>query len=258
MNKNIQTLLQHPALWQASNQAAGQQDVLPTGYASLDAQLHLNGWPGSGYTELLLQQQGISELQLLMPALRQLAKQRPIVLINPPFLPYAPAWQAQGLNLSQLLLIRTRKQEEALWSSEQLLRCGHVAAVLNWFARHSISYPQQRRLQLAAQDGQSWAIAFRDSTLAQQSSAAKLRLTLSPRKQQLHINILKQPGGWAGQQLALARPQMQASPSVQNWQAPASNSSRQVPAAVTPVPAPRQSKQKIPAVRGSNHQQHGL
>lgn len=216
MKDTIQTLLQHPALWQASNQAGGQPTVLPTGYEKLDTALHLNGWP-SGYTELLLQQHGISELQLLIPALRQLSQQRPLALINPPFLPYAPAWLAQGLSLPQIVVIRTHKQEEALWSSEQLLRSGHIAAALNWFGNDNISYPQQRRLQLAAQEGQSWLIAFRNSAVAQQSSAAKLRLLLQARKQQLHISILKQPGGWAGQQLALTRQHMANMPVVRNW-----------------------------------------
>lgn len=215
-------LLQHPDLWQASQQNAlpsmGQaKHALSTGYKVLDNNLHSHGWPNACYTEMLYSQHGISELQLLIPALRDINQQAQLALINPPFQPYGPALAAQGLDLESILLIQSNNNDDALWSNEQLLRSGHFFAVLHWFDKKPISYPQQRKLQLAAQEGHSWAIAFRDEQFAQQSSAAKLRLHLQANAKQLQIDVLKQPGGWAGQQVQLPRKQLQQHKPPVDW-----------------------------------------
>ena len=57
--------------------------------------------------ELLLPCAGIGELRLLMPALRALSntQNRWLAWINPPFIPYAPALQAAGIESSKILLI---------------------------------------------------------------------------------------------------------------------------------------------------------
>ena len=52
-----------------------------------------------------------------------------------------------------------------------------------------------RRLQLAAEKGQSWAIAFRSLSALSQPSAAALRIRLSTGDKGTDVGILKSRGG---------------------------------------------------------------
>lgn len=205
MQPKLAKVLQHPSIWQAARRSS-MLPSLATGFACLDDQLHLGGWPLASSTELLSNQHGIGELQVLLPALRQLGQQGWLALVAPPYLPYAPALQQSGINLKQLLIVQSRNVADALWANEQLLRCGHFTAVLSWFGAANIRYAQLRKLQIAAQEGQSWAVLFRPAQLATQSSPAGLRITLQARPRHMALHILKQPGGWGGQQLELPRP----------------------------------------------------
>ncbi len=205
MKPQLADVLRHPTIWQAARRSSAQPS-LATGYERLNRQLHLGGWPLASSTELLSSEHGIGELQILLPALNQLAKQGWIALIAPPYVPYAPALQKSGINLKQLLIVQSRNAADALWANEQLLRCGHFSAVLSWFGNANIRYAQLRKLQIAAQEGQSWAVQFRPAQLAAQSSPASLRIMLQAKPRHVGLHILKQPGGWAGQQLVLPRP----------------------------------------------------
>ena len=205
MQPKLSEALRHPTIWQAARRSSAQPS-LATGYERLNQQLHLGGWPLASSTELLSSEHGIGELQILLPALRQLGQQGWLALIAPPYLPYAPALQQSGINLKQLLIVQSRNLADALWANEQLLRCGHFTAVLSWFGAVNIRYAQLRKIQIAAQEGQSWAVLFRPAQLATQSSPASLRIALQAEPRHVGLHILKQPGGWAGQQLVLPRP----------------------------------------------------
>ena len=205
MKPQLAEVLRHPTIWQAARRSSAQPS-LATGYARLNRQLHLGGWPLASSTELLSSEHGIGELQILLPALRQLGQQGWIALIAPPYLPYAPALQHSGINLKQLLIVQSRNVADALWAKEQLLRCGHFSAVLSWFGNANIRYAQLRKLQIAAQEGQSWAVLFRPVQLAAQSSPASLRIMVQAEPRHVGLHILKQPGGWAGQKLVIPRP----------------------------------------------------
>jgi len=113
--------------------------------------------------------------------------------VAPPFQPYPPALQQCGIDLSRVLIVRPRDDSEILWSAEQALSSGTCAAVLLW---PSILDDQAgRRLQLAAEKGHSWAIAFRPLAARRQPSAAALRLELHPDGQATRVHILKSRGG---------------------------------------------------------------
>jgi len=150
---------------------------LPTGIAELDAALPWGGYPRGALTELLHALPGIGELSLLLPALRRLPAEQPIALVNPPFLPYAPAWAAAGLSIERLIWVAPARHDaarQALWASEQCLRAGCLAAVLSW---SEIDDDRAlRRLQLAAQHGGSHAWLFRPRRHAANPSPAALRL----------------------------------------------------------------------------------
>jgi hypothetical protein len=148
----------------------------PTGWAALDAVLPARGWPNASLTEILLSADGIGELRLLLPTVARLTHgQRPVVLVAPPYAPCAMGWRQHGVDLHQLEIIDA-EEKHVLWAAEQCLRSGSCAAVLAW--------PQQaddrslRRLQVAADTGQSLAFVFRDRKHLANASPASLRLEL--------------------------------------------------------------------------------
>lgn len=204
MDPRLEQLLALPSVWQASR-SRRISSVLSTGYPTLDAQLHDGGWPSHATTELLLPENGLGELRLMIPGLRQVQQQRPwLTLIAPPFVPYATALAQQGIQPEGLLIIQPKSQAELLWAAEQVLQSGCCGAVATWTGTANLNSHQLRRLQQAAHRGHSWHILFRHSRLQRQASPSALRLNLSSESRGLlQVEILKQPGGWAGQKFSL-------------------------------------------------------
>ena len=201
MSSSLDKLLENPRVWRGRDQA-GRRAGLASGYPELDRHLPGGGWPRESLTEVLTEYYGIGELRLLMPALARLSTETStqdftepgwIAWVAPPFQPYPPALQQCGIDLSRVLIVRPRDDSEILWSAEQALSSGTCAAVLLW---PSILDDQAgRRLQLAAEKGHSWAIAFRPLAARRQPSAAALRLELHPDGQATRVHILKSRGG---------------------------------------------------------------
>jgi protein ImuA len=181
-------------LWRGGELAQAEAGI-PTGFPSLDQELAGGGWPRAGVTELLRPSEGLGALDLLLPALARLSREpRWIALIGPPYLPYAPALAARGLDLSRLLLVHPKGAEEGLWAIEQALRSGTCGAVLAWPAE--LPPTSVRRLQLAARQGDCCGFLFRPLAAARQPSPAALRLTVTQRDGELAVAILKRRGGW--------------------------------------------------------------
>jgi len=204
---SLSKLLENPRVWRGSSQV-NTRTGLASGFPRLDRCLPGGGWPLEALTEILIGQYGIGELRLLMPALAELsAEEAPgkygdhgehaepgwIAWIDPPFQPYAPALQQSGIDLSRMLIVRPKDNSELLWSAEQALSSGTCAAVLLWPDR--LDDQGSRRLQLAAEKGHSWAIAFRPLSARQQPSAASLRLELTSTGKGTRVHILKSRGG---------------------------------------------------------------
>ncbi len=173
-----------------------------TGHAALDAELPGGGWPAAGLTELLLAAPGAGELRLLAPVLRE----RSLLWIAPPFMPYAPALAALGITLERLTVVTPTPTPEgaadAAWAAEQALRSGALSAVLWWQAqpaRVAATLPATlRRLHLAAMEGRTPLFALRPAAVRGQSSPAPLRLTIEPvaatGPQRVAIDVFKRRG----------------------------------------------------------------
>jgi cell division inhibitor SulA/protein ImuA len=117
------------------------------------------------------------------------------MLVAPPHIPYAPAFEAHGFDLSRLLVVRTGRHMDVLWAMEQALRSGTCAAVMAWSA---VSDDRAlRRLQLAAEQGRCWAVLFRPPGMREAASPAALRVRLSRADdgQGLTLHILRQRHG---------------------------------------------------------------
>jgi hypothetical protein len=171
-------LLADPRLWRAGS-ARSRRAAESTGLTELDAFLPTGGWPQAALSEVLFSADGSGELSLVLPLLARLSAGRDrIVLVNPPYRPYAPALAQCGIELDALVVVDA-SPKQALWAAEQCLRAGCCAAVLCWpDAGRQADERALRRLQLAAESGHSLGIAFRPLRAATQSSPAALRLTL--------------------------------------------------------------------------------
>lgn len=170
----IETLLAAQTLWHAGRSASIAAEGEPSGHAALDALLPQRGWPRRALTELLLPADGVGELSLLMPTLVRMTQAGgTVALIAPPYLPYAPAWQAAGVELAALQIVDASPRD-ALWAFEQCLRSGACAAVIGW-PLHADA-PALRRLQVAADSGDCLGFALRDRKHAANPSPAALRV----------------------------------------------------------------------------------
>jgi hypothetical protein len=145
----------------------------------LDRELPEHGWPRAALTELLCDAVGIGEVSLVLPAMANTdVRGRGVIWIAPPYLPYAPALAAAGIDLKNLLIVRSTRVSDTLWAAEQSMRAGAAAMVVVWLA-HSVDYTVLRRLQLACGTGECAGFIYRASNAARQASPAPLRLALT-------------------------------------------------------------------------------
>ena len=191
-------LLEHPAIWRG--RSAARLEVLPSGFAALDAALPAGGWPRSGLIEILVARFGSGELSLLLPALAALthaASARWCVWVAPPLMPFAPALAAQGVVLERVAVVGGARP---LWAFEQVLGSGACDAALAWSRQ-----PQPRdirRLQLAAERGRTLGVLFRPRRAARESSPAAMRLSIESIHGGVRITLLKGRGARGVVQLA--------------------------------------------------------
>jgi hypothetical protein len=190
----LSDILQRQTVWRGGAAPITlAEPAIPTGYAGLDAEFPGGGWPAGGLAEVLCHTEGIGELQIVLPALAALtAAGHRVAWLAPPHLPYAPALRAAGVQLGQLTVIRAPGRRDALWAAEQALRARSFHALLLWLPK--ASYPELRRLAVAAQAGPGFVLAFRPPEAACESSPAVLRLSLEAREGQLAVHIMKRRG----------------------------------------------------------------
>ena len=200
-----------PNLWRASElprlRVGIEADGIGSGFPALDEVLFDQGWPRGGLVELLLDEPGVGELSLLGSALASLSttEERLIAWIAPPFVPFAPALCAAGIDVSKVLMVHPNNHADALWTFEQVLKTGACSALLGWLAERELKFAEIRRLQFAARQGRTWASLFRPARAADNPSPAELRLRLWPRRPAsgsarrhngLRLDIVKRRGGW--------------------------------------------------------------
>ena len=196
-------------VWRADQLGHGSPAGLPSGFAQLDAQLPGGGWPIGLPTELIAREPGVGELRLLVPVLRQLTRERKVVvLLGPPHVPYAPAFAAFGIDLDYLIVVQAVQAADRLWAVEQVLRSASFGALLAWLPQGRTRPEHLRRMQLAAQSARGPVFLFRDLPAQFEASPAPLRLLLLPRpQQQISIQILKRRGPLLARPLILDLPQ---------------------------------------------------
>ena len=202
---SLADILADARVWKLKDaSAAPARPVWSTGKSALDARLPGGGWPTASLIEVLVDETGLGEVQLFLPAL--VACQRSttqgnrdapwLVWIAPPHEPYAPALAQQGIELGRLLVVRPNTATEALWAAEQTLSSGVCAAVLLWLKGTDDRW--LRRLKLAAAAGGSLGVLFRPERHRFESSPANLRIAMSRGEHEPRVDLLKVQGGRPG------------------------------------------------------------
>lgn len=201
---DINALLARQDLWRARDGRPQAGNALPSGHEALDQALHQGGWPRQGMTELLTEGPCPQALRLLMPALSK-CDDGLIVLVNPPARPNAALLHRHGIHSGRLLVLRSDNPNTLLQASLEAASSQTVSAMVVWLNDSKDDATSLRRLHLAAQQGRCWLNVVRDARHAENASPAPLRLTLSNQATgDLAIEVIKQPGGWAGQQVTLS------------------------------------------------------
>lgn len=197
MPQGLSELLRQQPIWRGGRSEQSVRYVA-SGHALLDQAIG-GGWPQGALTELSVTTPGIGELRLLLPALASISRNRWVVLLNPPYLPYAPAFASHGVELPHLLIVRPGQQDR-LWAAEQCLRSSACGAVVGWF--DTLDFRRSRRLQLAAEAGQGCGFIFRQEP-AHEASAAALRISMEHFNSMLQLTVLKQRGKLSKQRLVV-------------------------------------------------------
>jgi len=181
----------HPSLWRASQLGRSATRCIDTGHLALSHQLPGGGWPTGTLIELLVSRPGIGELRVLAPALAAVATKQ-IVLIEPPHTPNTIALAGLGLKPADVLWIKSKVTNDALWTAQETLRSGCFGAVL-LFSTH-LRPESLRRLTLAASTSETLLFVFRPIATAQDPSPAALRLSMRPASGGIELGFVKLRG----------------------------------------------------------------
>lgn len=181
-----------PDVWRVEDLARAPATI-SCGAPALDAVLPGGGWPTGAMVEVLQRTPACHVWQLVLPALSRTLQDKagPIVLVAPPFQPFAPSLAAQGLRPERLLCIHADRRASRLWATEQSLRCEQVAAVLAWLPEARSE--ELRRLHLAAQQHDRLLFVFRSIAESRQASPAALRLVVDG-IDPIEVRIIKRKG----------------------------------------------------------------
>ncbi|MBB5020461.1 cell division inhibitor SulA [Chitinivorax tropicus] len=177
--------------------------VISSGFATLDRVLPGGGWQIGMVADVLRSPFG-GEMALLLPLLATLTQQaKQVYLLAPPYIPYAPALQAAGVDLAHLIWLDPPTSQAGLWATEQIAR-EPGGAIISWLT-HAPSDPQCQRLMRANELGQNVLILIRPLERQLTPTPFKLRLSVSPLPDGTEVQILKRQGAPVVQPIFLQR-----------------------------------------------------
>jgi hypothetical protein len=204
MKKDLADVLRHPAIWRLGDAPRQSRNGLSTGFPQLDNELPEHGWPRGALTELLCERQGIGEVSLMLPALRQVSSEgRHIALIAPPYVPFSRALDANDVRLDRVLVVDGSK-DHLTWIAEKIIKSKSCGVVVMWDSPRGMDYTQLRRLHLSAENSDTVCVLYRPARAQQSPSAAPVRMVLSAVDGELCIRIVKRRGSVAASAIRLS------------------------------------------------------
>jgi protein ImuA len=160
-----------------------RQQVLPFGVDAIDNHLPGGGLLRGALHEIFADDAGIATAfcALLAGRLAGDAGDHTILWCERPWTLdagalYGPALLQFGIDPARMILVRPRRDADALWAMEEGLRCGRIAAVVGEITDMSLT--ASRRLQLAAEETGVTALMLRPKTDKPAPSAAVTRWRL--------------------------------------------------------------------------------
>lgn len=195
MHPTISYLKHKNLLWQANHPEFNSAQQL-TGFKQLDDALQ-GGFPEYGVIDIR-SQIGIGELRLLLPSMLTRQQQRPTELISfiaPPMAINSEMLAEFGFALDEIIVVQPNLAKQTLWSAEQSLKSGCCHTVIIWHV--SLSVTQVKRLQMAAEKGNSLLFIIRQPIQEHISLPVTLGLQLSPSKAGIQAKITKRRGTWS-------------------------------------------------------------
>jgi len=166
--------------------------VIPSGLSLLDDALG-GGWPAGELIELLVDEQGIGELQLLLPLARALMDERPdsvVLWVNAVYDLNAVALLQHGIEPSRQWFAGPLCDRDCVYCIETGVRSQACALVLAWLPVASIS--QLRRIKLGCAATRTMCVLFRPQSARSSASPAGLRASLMTFETRLRIDVFKQ------------------------------------------------------------------
>tara|TARA_R110000868_G_scaffold4155_16_gene25397 strand:+ start:4501 stop:5370 length:870 start_codon:yes stop_codon:yes gene_type:complete len=163
--------------------AEAKRPVLPFGVAEIDGHLPGGGLARGALHEIFAADAGIATAFCALLAGRLASDdgshsilwcERPWALDAGTL--YGPALLQFGIDPARVILVRTRRDSDALWAMEEGLHCSRLAAVVGEITNMSLT--DSRRLQLAAEQTGVTALMLRPKTERPAPSAAATRWRL--------------------------------------------------------------------------------
>lgn len=221
MNPILHNLQNKQWIWTAAHaKKKAPNKKLSTGFSDLDKVLY-GGFPQTGMIHLQ-SPLGCGEMRLMLSMLHQHKSdtQQLYVFINPPFELNAEFLIAHNIALEQLVVVKVKQTDEALWSAEQCAKSGACYCVFLW--QEKLKHIHVRKLEYAAQKGACYCVWMHNHSNADTSTHANtghtvltkaptnlpLSLSLSVERQNetLSITINKQKVGWAQKAVKIPLP----------------------------------------------------
>ncbi|CAN5281340.1 translesion DNA synthesis-associated protein ImuA [soil metagenome] len=191
------------ALWRGDQLGGPVSEVVPSGFAEVDAVLPGGGWPCGALTEVLVSQFSIVEFRLLAPVLARLTQSgRTVVLVGPTLAPHPPGLRHDGVDERHLIWVDVDVPRDRLWATEQLVKSGSCGAIVAWLPL--VRAEQIRRLQVLAAQCKGPVFLCRPEVAARDASAAPLRVLVRVETDwQINLEVLKRKGSVLAQRLHL-------------------------------------------------------
>ncbi len=170
--------------FEARRPEMGRARVAATGLADLDEALG-GGLPLGSICEIAAERAGTRGLSLALRMARGAADgMRAIFVIDLAGDFYPPAAAQLGVSLERLVIVRPGRADEAVWATEQILRCGGAGPVVARLG--DVDVRAARRLQLAAEASGGVGLLVGGRTRGAAGNFAAVRMVVASDKTATH------------------------------------------------------------------------